>query len=106
MAENEFCKDWITTGWSRGPDGKWLEMSHSTSVVLPADAVVRDQIGVHEIAGLLNSLESKPTDARLIMWPSASGDRYLLQVEIAGLCSNLRWIRDHCEATLKRVTGK
>ena len=52
-----FPDNWVTRGWSRGPDGTWIEVGHCAGVVsIPPPAP--PQIGLHDVAVWLNSLEA------------------------------------------------
>ncbi len=51
-----FAEKWVTAGWSRSPFGEWIELGGVAEVNLDPPPP-RPEIGVHEIAALLNSLE-------------------------------------------------
>jgi len=63
MSKEQFADDWITKGWSRGPEGKWIELGQSARITVEEE-LAPPQLGIHDVAEFLNNLEvsSKPMD--------------------------------------------
>lgn len=51
-----FADDWITTGWSHGPDGKWIELGHSAAVKSYPPAEL-PELPIHAVTDWLNARE-------------------------------------------------
>lgn len=49
--------NWITTGWSRDPAGRWIEVGHQRFVV--CDATVPPDLRIEDIGPKLNELEQR-----------------------------------------------
>jgi hypothetical protein len=56
MTSTEFADDWITKGWSK-INGQWIELGHSASVTASGEGTPA-QVGLHDVAGRLNKLET------------------------------------------------
>jgi hypothetical protein len=53
-----YPEDWVTTGWSKGPDHKWIELGHSAAVHASGPEVP-PELTVHEVADKLNELTDR-----------------------------------------------
>jgi hypothetical protein len=51
-----FAEDWVTSGWSRGPDNKWIELGHSKGIKSYPESVP-PKLNIHDIANRLNMME-------------------------------------------------
>lgn len=55
MDAQDFAEDWVTFGWSKGPDGKWIELG-SSAAVHASGPEVPPELTIHEVADKLNEL--------------------------------------------------
>jgi hypothetical protein len=56
-AIDAFNQEWVTRGWSRDPDGKWIELGAVRSVAITPDAIP-PEVPVSGVADKLNEMEA------------------------------------------------
>ena len=72
---------WMTRGWSRGPEDRWIELGSSVKThPAPADP----ELGIHQVAEKLNYLEHE-LSVRTRREQEMEAEVHRLQQEIARL---------------------
>jgi hypothetical protein len=48
---------WIITGWTRGPDGRWIETGH-VKALRCSSASIAPELTIDRVSNFINSLEA------------------------------------------------
>ncbi len=68
----KFAENWVTAGWSRGPGGEWIELG-AVAGIRSDPQPAKPEIGVHDIAVILNALERSGAAAGHLAPPEPRG---------------------------------
>lgn len=99
---SEFADDWITTGWSHGPDGKWIELGHSAAAKSYPPAEL-PELPVHTVSAYLDACDRQRIALEEIRAERSRDHEARRVAEVQ--CAGWKKIAEELRAELKEKTN-